>query len=103
MAVKVSFVRPAGIGSVDAPGIGACRVCETLTVPGATTAAAQDGEIAVIVSTESSAVVVAHGSTPDAAATAQTSATSAGYAVPPSQIVPIVLRAGDKISIKAFV
>lgn len=102
MAVKVSFIRPKGIGAIEAPAIGSCRVCETIAVPGTTTAAALDGEIAVIVSTEATAVIAAHGSAPDAAATASTVATSAGYGIPPGQTVPVVLSAGDKISIKAF-
>ena len=103
MSVKVSFMKPAGLGSVNAVGFGDCRVCETVTVPGSTTATAEAGEIVLLVSTEADVVVAAHGATPDAAATARTAATTAGYAVPPLMVIPIAARAGDKINIKAFV
>lgn len=103
MAVKVSFVKPAGIGSIDAPAIGSVRVCETITVPGSTTAALQEGEIFILCSTEAAVCVAAHGTTPDAAAVAKTAATSAGYALPIGENVPVVGAVGDKINIKAFV
>ena len=103
MPVKVSFIRPGPMGSIDAVGVGSCRICETITVPGSTTASAQEGEIVLLVSTEGSAAVAAHGTTPDAAATAQTTATSAGYGVPSGILMPIAVKTGDKISIKAFV
>ena len=103
MPVKVSFMRPGPMGSVNAVAIGACRICETITVPGSTTASAQEGEIVLLVSSESTAVVVAHGTTPDAAATAQTAATSAGYGLSSDSYMPVAVKTGDKISIKAFV
>lgn len=103
MAVKVSFMKPGGLGSINAVGLGACRTCETVTVPGTTTASLQDGEIAVLLSTEAASVVAAHGSTPDAAATNATNATSAGYGVPAGMAVAIAGNVGDKINIKAFV
>lgn len=103
MTVKVSFIKPGGLGSVNVIGIGACRICETVTVPGSTSASIQDGEIAVLMSTESAACVAAHGTTPDAAATAATAATSAGYGVPVGVAFPIAGKVGDKINLKAFV
>lgn len=103
MPVKVSFMRPGYIGSLSAFGVGDCRICETVTVPGSTTATLQDGEIAVLVSTEASEVVVAHGTAPDAAATAMTSTTSAGYAMGAREGLLVAGKAGDKINIKAFV
>lgn len=103
MPVKVSFMRPGTLGSVDAVAVGSCRICETITVPGSTTAAAQPGEIVVLVSTEGTPVVCAHGTTPDAAATAQTAATTAGYGVTSDSMVAIAVQSGDRINIKAFV
>lgn len=103
MAVKVSFMKPGGLGSVHAVGMGACRICETITVPGSTMASLRDGEIAVLVSTETGSVVAAHGTSPDAAATDATAATSAGYGVPTAMAVAIAGMVGDRINIKAFV
>ena len=102
MPVKVSFMKPGGLGSINAIGVGDCRVCETITVPGTTTAALEAGEIVVLCSTEAATVVAAHGATPDAAATARTNATSAGYSVPIGINMPIAAKVGDKISIKTF-
>jgi len=103
MTVKISFIKPGGLGSINAVGIGACRVCETITIPGTTTASLQAGEIAVLVSTESGPCVAAHGTTPDAAATDATAATSAGYGVPEGTAFPVAGNVGDKFNIKAFV
>lgn len=103
MSVKVSFMKPGALGSIDAVGIGDCRICETITVPGTTTATLEAGEIVVLCSTEATAVVAAHGTTPDAASVARTNATSAGYGVPVGINVPVSAKVGDKINIKAFV
>ena len=105
MPVKVGFFTPGKLGAIDAIGVGNCRVSETLTVPGTTTITAADGEMALLVSTEASTVVAAHGLNPDAAAVifAGNQQTSAGYGVPPGTFVPVVVRNGDKINIKAFV
>lgn len=102
MAVVVSFIRPSGIASVHAPGIGECRASETITVPGTTTAAAQNGEIVIIASSEADIVLAAHGPAPDAAATASTTATSAGYPIPSGGFMPVVPKTGDKINVKAL-
>jgi hypothetical protein len=96
MAVVVSFVRVSGIGA-----IATCRVMEKITVPGTTTATCQEGETVLCGSSESSMVLVAHGSTPDAQATAETAATSAGYPLLTGGLTPIRPRTGDKINIKA--
>jgi hypothetical protein len=103
MSVVVSFVTPRGIGSVDAPAIGGCRVRETITVPGTTMAAVADGEMVLISSGESAIVLAAHGTVPDAAAAAQTAATSAGYPIPTSGFIPVMAKVGDRINIKALV
>lgn len=102
MAVIVSFFKPSGIGSAGAPTIGGCRVMESITVPGTTTATVQDGELVVIGNGESSMVLAAHGTTPDAQATAETSATTAGYPVGAGQLFPTAPKVGDKINIKAL-
>ena len=102
MAVIVSFATPKGIGSIHSPHIGAVRAREDITVPGSTTAAAQNGEIAVIANGEASIVAAAFGTTPDAAATAETTATSAGFGIPAGAVVMVPLKTGDKINIKAL-
>ncbi len=103
MPVKVSFMTPAYVGDKANLAIGACRICETLTVPATTTASAREGEFILVSSTETATVVCAHGTTPDAAATAQTVATTAGYPIPPNDLTPIQANVGDKINVKAFV
>lgn len=103
MPVKVSFMRPAFVGSISTLVQGACRLSETVTVPGTTAASAQDGEFIVLFSTESVGVVAAHGSTPDAAATVATALTSAGYGVGPLVDKPVQAQTGDKVNIKVFV
>lgn len=102
MPVKVSFMQPGTLGSVDAVAVGACRICETLTLPGSTTAAALPGEIVILVSTETGACIAAHGTTPSAVATAATAATSAGYGVPTGVAFAVAVRAGDRINVAAF-
>lgn len=101
MTVVVSFVTPKGIRSVHAPGIGAVRIRENITIPGTTTATLLDGEIAVIGNGENSMVAVAFGTSPNADAVASTAATSAGVAIPAGQSVAIAPNAGDKINVKA--
>lgn len=101
MSVIVSFVTPRGAGSVHAPAIGDCRIRETVPVPGTTTASAQDGELVLICSMEAAVVLAAHGTTPDAQAVAATTATSAGYPIPTSGIVPVIPNEGEKINFKA--
>lgn len=102
MSVVVSFITPRGLGSVSAPGIGECRVRETITVPGTTTATVADGEMVLISSNEADIVLAAHGTTPDGQAAASTAATSAGYPIPAGVIVPVMAKVGDKINIKAL-
>jgi hypothetical protein len=102
MAVVVSFIRPKGVGSIDAPGIGDIRIREDITPPGTTTATAQDGEVVIVGNAEATMVAVAHGTTPDAAAPASTNATSAGCPVAAGAVSdPFVPATGSKINIKA--
>lgn len=100
MPVKVSFMRPGYVGDKSNLAIGDCRICETLTVPATTTASLRDGEFMLVSSTEASTVVGAHGTTPDAAATAET---AAGYAIQPTQVYVVQGKVGDKFNAKAFV
>lgn len=102
MTVQVIFFTPRGIASAHAPGVGDIRAREAVTIPGTTTAVAQAGESVVVFNGETSGVLVAHGPTPDATATAATMATSAGFPVAAGQIsVPIQPATGSKISVKA--
>lgn len=103
MSVTVVFFTPGGIGSINAPGVGSVRIRETLTIPNSTTAAVQEGEAVMVYNGETSGVAVAFGSTPDAAATDKTSATTAGYPVAPSQLSPtFVPKIGDKVNVKVI-
>lgn len=101
MTVFVSFIQPGALGSIHAPGVGAARVRESLTIPATTTAAFADGELAIVFNNESAPVFVAFGTTPDAAATASGSATTAGVTIGAGSWLPIVGKAGDKINAKA--
>lgn len=103
MSVVVAFMKPGGLGSVSAVGVGQCRARETISVPATTAISAQAGDIAFIVSTESVTVLAAHGTAPDAQATDATPATTAGYALPPNVPIAIAVRVGDKINVKALV
>lgn len=103
MTVVVSFITPAGIGSINAPGLGACRIRENITIPGVTTAALLPGEIAIVGNAESAMVAVAFGTSPNADLTDSTLVSSAGYPVPAGMNSdPIVAPAGSKISVKAL-
>ena len=95
-------MKPGALGSINAVGVGSCRASETISVPGTTTISADKDEIAVLVSTESNAVIAAFGQTPDASANAETEETSAGFAVAPLMMTAIAVAPGDKIDIKAF-
>lgn len=100
MTVVVSFITSRGNGYATAIGRVVAR--ENITIPGTTTRACQPGEMVVIGNGESSMVAVAWGPTPDAAALAETNATSAGVAVPAGGLsYPLDPKSGDKINIKA--
>lgn len=103
MTCYVMFLRPQGIGSINAPGVGYVRAKEAVTVPGTTTNTVRKDEAVVIYNGESGAVMVAHGTTPDAAATVSTGLTSAGFTVPAGQnSIGIRPREGETINIKAL-
>lgn len=100
MAVQVIFFKPAGMGRFDAPAVGEIRCREAVTIPNTTTATVQDGEYVVVLNEEAAAVLVAHGSTPSATATASTPATSAGFPVAAGQVGPAIRPAtGAKINV----
>lgn len=101
MPVIVCFATPGGLGTINAVGVGRVRAAESLALNGTTTASVQDGEIVLLCSTEASTVLGAHGTTPDAAATAATAATSAGFPIPAGVLVPVAAAVGSKINVKA--
>jgi hypothetical protein len=101
MTVTVSFFKPTSPGAAGAAGVGFIRVRETIAIPGSTTATAEAGEYVVVLNEEASAVLVAHGTTPDAAAAAATSVTTAGFPVEAGAVSPpIVPATGSKINVK---
>ncbi|MGJ5032335.1 hypothetical protein ACQR1I_36240 [Bradyrhizobium sp. HKCCYLS2038] len=98
MTVVVSFIK-AKAGGVT--GMGRVRARENITIPGSTTTAAEEGDLIIIGNSETSMVAVAWGSTPDAAATAESTTTSAGVCVGPGAVsYPIRPNVGDKVNAK---
>lgn len=101
MSAVVCFVTPrtAGGGGTAAWRI---RKKEVLTVPSTSTITADAGEYAIVLNTETSAILIAYGSTPDAQATAESSVTSAGLGVPSGLESALLgpLALGDKVSAK---
>ena len=103
MAVLVSFMQAAGIGSLHAPAIGRVRATETVSVPGSTSNTAQSGEFVIVTNTGDAFVLAGHGTVPDAAATVETGATSAGVPIPPqSSSTVLILATGSKVNVKAL-
>lgn len=102
MTVKVSFMTPAGIGSVTAPGIGRVRLTETVALGGVTAGSAAEGEVAYVWNGEADGILAAHGSTPDAVTAAENKDSSAGIAVPAGQATVLVVAENAKISVKAM-
>lgn len=100
MTVVVSFVKPKGIGSVHAPGVGTVRIRENIALPGTTTGTLAEGEVALVANAETSMVAAALGTTPDAAATASTVATQAGVGVGAGQSMTFNGAVGDKVNVK---
>ena len=108
MAIKITYMTP-NVQSNGVPdalrylSIGVCRAAETVaTVPGTSAIAAQEGDIAIVTSTEAATIIAAHGSAPDAATTAANGSSGAGYALPPNTPYVIALKTGDKLNFKAF-
>lgn len=102
MAVQVLFFSPKGIGSINAPGVGQVRLREALALGDVSTGVAEHREAVVVFNGETTPVLVAHGSAPDAMAAAATPATTAGYAVPAGQCSPpFMVATGAKVSVAA--
>lgn len=103
MSAVVCFVTP---GTAGGGGTAAWRIRkkEVLTVPSTSTITADAGEFAIVLNTETSGILVAYGSTPDAVATTETAATSAGLGVPAGLDSALLgpLAEGDKVSAKAI-
>ena len=95
-AAVVTFVKNLGQGpsfnaSYPDPYSARSRQNFATLTAATTTDTAQDGEIAMVGNSGTSMIAVAIGSTPDATATASTSATSAGMPVPPGAVVPKIV------------
>ena len=102
MAAVVSFMK-AKTGSAGVSAVWTVRKMEVLTVPSTSTITADDGEIAIILNTETAGILAASGSTPDAQATTETSATTAGHGIPSGLTSPaILMNQGDKINVKVI-
>lgn len=104
MTVTVCFFTPQGVGPTkDAPGVGYIRAREAITIPGSTTNTVQSGEAVIVFNGETSGVLAAHGTTPDATAATATATTTAGLPVGAGQSsAPIMAATGSKINIKAI-
>jgi hypothetical protein len=101
MPVSVSFCRPRNINS--APVFGRVLSRESLDIDETTAGAANSGDSALIYNGTDAAVLLAHGTAPDAAATAANGVvTSAGYALGAGQSMLVILEVGDKINVKPF-
>lgn len=102
MPLIVTFAPPSELGNDGVLGIGSARVRETVALGGVSVNAALDGELCFVLSTETDAVLIAHGSAPDASATTRTNATCAGMPIPAGALLPLEVFTGDKISVEAI-
>lgn len=103
MTVKIAFLTPKGVSSIDVQLLTGARKYENITVPGTTTASALEGEVAVIVNDEASTVSFATGTAPDAATATAVAGSTAGTPVPAGQTAVIGLNKDDKINVKVSV
>lgn len=102
MTVQVVFFTPRGVNLSGQPGVGDVRLRETVTIPNTTTATVQLGEAVVVLNGETAPVFAAHGTTPNALATAQTALTTAGFPISTGQVSPPIMAAvGAKIHVAA--
>lgn len=101
MSAVVCFLRPAS-GGAGATAAWKIRKKEVISVASTSTITATEGEFAIVLNTEATAILVAYGSTPDAQATTETSATSAGLGVPSGLESALLgpLAQGDKVNVK---
>lgn len=103
MSAVVCFLRVGSAGG-GAAAAWKIRKKEVLTVPSTSTITANAGEIAIILNTETSGILAAYGSTPDAQAATETTATSAGIGVASGlESAPLgPLAQGDKVDVKTI-
>ena len=101
MSAVVCFVRAVS-GGAGSSAAGSIRKKEVLTVPSTSTITANAGEYAIVLNTEATAILVAYGLTPDAQATTETSATTAGLGVPSGLESALLgpLAQGAKVDVK---
>jgi hypothetical protein len=101
MSAVVCFVKAVSAGG-GGTAAGRIRKKEVLSVASTSTITAEQGEYALVLNTETTAILVAFGSTPDAQATTETTATSAGLGIPSGLESPLLgpLATGDKINVK---
>lgn len=102
MAVQVIFFEAKSMGTMDTPGVGAVRLREAVALNGVSTGVVRSGEAVMVFNSEGSSILAAHGTTPDAAATTATAATTAGVPVAADQGVILVPAIDSKISVKAL-
>lgn len=102
MTVTVSFVTTESRNHTDTAGVAGCRVAEDLALNGTTTATALFSEVIIVANGETSMIRVAVGTTPNAAASSSTAATSAGVPIPAGLYQIFVPKPGDKINVKAL-
>lgn len=101
MPLVVTFSKQGAAGDTAHLIMGRARETESVALDATSTASAQAGEFALIVNTETADVQVAHGSTPDATATAETDETTSYYLVPAGAYYPVKVLAGDKFAVVA--
>lgn len=101
MAVYVNFVIPAASGPISQIARVVAR--EAITIPGSTTRKVREGELVIVHNAEAAAVAVAWGSSPDASATEETSATTAGLSIPAGlDTPPLVPPFGVTLNVKSL-
>ncbi len=101
MTVVVSFIVSGAIAQ-GTSGIGRIRAQERLAIGATTVTETQVGETVLIGNGEAGMIAAAWGTVPDAAATAESAVTSAGYPIGAGMVgIPIVPGAGKKINVKA--
>lgn len=101
MSAVVCFVKAVS-GGAGSSAAGVIRKKEVLTVPSTSTITAEAGEFAIVLNTETTAILVAYGSTPDAQAATATAATTAGLGVPSGLDSALLgpLALGAKVDVK---
>jgi hypothetical protein len=104
MSVKISYFRVSQLpDSLNRLFPGVCLAAETISsFPTTGSYVATELIMAVLVSSETVNKMAAHGTTPVATTTTATATSGAGYGIPPSQQVAVLLLPGDKIAVADF-